>query len=203
VDQISGGEAMLVAITGLRLRRTQITLLDEPTNNLDREARATLARLVHSWPGTLVIVSHDIPLLECMDDTAELYAGRLTVFGGPYSAWREHLDQQQSAALRAVRAAEQAVKIEKRQRIEAETKLARRARTAQTSHDNRRGSRILMNQRASDAQVSAGRLRSGHDDTFQAARAALESAEARVREAENASASHSHVCCSPTLRHNS
>ncbi len=36
VDTLSGGEAMLIAITGLRVRRTPVTLLDEPTNNLDR-----------------------------------------------------------------------------------------------------------------------------------------------------------------------
>ena len=43
VGEVSGGEAMLIAITGLRLRRTPVTLLDEPTNNLDRSTRAKLA----------------------------------------------------------------------------------------------------------------------------------------------------------------
>ncbi|MBO9705984.1 MAG: ABC-F family ATP-binding cassette domain-containing protein, partial [Arthrobacter sp.] len=39
VPQLSGGEAMLIAVTGLRLRRFGVTLLDEPTNNLDRPTR--------------------------------------------------------------------------------------------------------------------------------------------------------------------
>ena len=64
VAEISGGEGMLIAITGLRIRRTPITLLDEPTNNLDRATRARLAELVDHWPGTLVVVSHDLELLE-------------------------------------------------------------------------------------------------------------------------------------------
>ena len=46
VAEVSGGEAMLIAITGLRVRRTPITLLDEPTNNLDRPTRAKLAQFV-------------------------------------------------------------------------------------------------------------------------------------------------------------
>ncbi len=54
---------MLVAISGLRVRRSAITLLDEPTNNLDRATRARLAALVDDWPGTLVVVSHDLELL--------------------------------------------------------------------------------------------------------------------------------------------
>lgn len=189
VDQISGGEAMLVAVTGLRLRRTPITLLDEPTNNLDREARALLAEVVRRWKGTLVVVSHDLALLEQMDHTAELHSGQLTVFGGPYSAWQEHLEQQQAAAVQAARAAEQTLKVEKRQRLEAETKLARRARTGQKNYDNKQGSKILMNQRASDAQVSAGKLRSGLDDKVQSAQAVLDAAASRVREEQSISLS--------------
>lgn len=187
VGEISGGEAMLVAISGLRVRRTPITLLDEPTNNLDREARSMLSGLLTSWPGTLVIVSHDLALLEEMDNTAELHAGELTVFGGPYSEWRSYLTEQQAAAVQAARAAEQTVKVEKRQRQEAESKLAKRAKTGQASYDNKKGSKILMNQRASDAQVSAGKLRSGLDDKVNAAKAALDAAASRVREDENIS----------------
>ncbi|KQR01875.1 ABC transporter [Arthrobacter sp. Leaf145] len=187
VGEISGGEAMMVAITGLRLQRTAITLLDEPTNNLDRDARARLSGLITSWPGTLVVVSHDLSLLELMDNTAELHAGELTVFGGPYSAWRSHMDEQQAAAVQAAQAAKQAVKIEKRQRQDAETKLAKRARTGQSSYDNKKGSKILMNQRASDAQVSAGKLRSGSDDKVNAARTALDEASSRIREEERIS----------------
>jgi ATPase subunit of ABC transporter with duplicated ATPase domains len=182
VVELSGGEAMLVAIAGLRIAEPSITLLDEPTNNLDRGARARLAGMVRSWPGTLVVVSHDIALLELMDDTAELHAGALTVFGGPYSEWKAHLDDEQSAAIQAERVAAQAIKLEKRQRIEAESKLATRARTAQTNRENKKASKIVMNQRASDAQVSAGKLRTNADDSVQSAQAALDAASARVRD---------------------
>ena len=110
VGELSGGEAMLAAISGLRIRRTPITLLDEPTNNLDRRARSALGRILADWPGSLVVVSHDLALLELMDSTAELYEGGLTVFGGPYSEWQAYLDSQQAAAAQATRAAEQLVK---------------------------------------------------------------------------------------------
>lgn len=187
VGEISGGEAMLVAIAGLRLQRAAITLLDEPTNNLDREARAKLSGLLSGWPGTLVVVSHDLALLELMDNTAELHGGELRVFGGPYSAWRSHLEEEQAAAVQAAQAAKQAVKVEKRQRQEAEAKLAKRARTGQSSYDNKKGSKILMNQRASDAQVSAGKLRSGSDNKVVAAQAALDAASSMIRDEERIS----------------
>jgi ATPase subunit of ABC transporter with duplicated ATPase domains len=182
VSQISGGEAMLVATTGLRLRRTAITLLDEPTNNLDRDARKRLSGLVATWPGTLIVVSHDVFLLEQMDETAELHGGALSVFGGPYSAWRSHLEQEQAAAVQAARAARQAVKVEKRQRIETETKLAGRARAGQKAYDNKRAPKIVMNNRQSEAQVSAAKLRAGMDADVKSAQMALDVAESRVRD---------------------
>ena len=181
VGQMSGGEAILVAIAGLRLGAAPITVLDEPTNNLDGAARHRLADLVRSWPGALIVVSHDSTLLELMDDTAELHAGALTVFGGPYSAFLEHLDRQQAAAQQAQRSADQALKKEKQQRIEAETKLAHRSRFARSEFENKRVPKIVMGLRKSAAQVSAGKLRSEFDGKVQDARAAAADASALVR----------------------
>ena len=83
VGTLSGGEAMLVALAGLRLAGDDIVLCDEPTNDLDRPARHRLYDAVRDWPGTLLVVSHDVELLNLMDATAELHAGALTVVGGP------------------------------------------------------------------------------------------------------------------------
>ncbi|RLP78002.1 ABC transporter ATP-binding protein [Mycetocola tolaasinivorans] len=182
--EVSGGEAMLLAIGGLHLARTPITLLDEPSNNLDRDARSRLSALIDTWPGTLVVVSHDTALLERMDQTAELFAGQLSVFGGPYSQWRAHQEGEQAAAVQAERSAELAVKREKRQRLEAEATLARRLRAGKKASEQRRGDRIIMNQRASDAQVSAGKLRGNLDGRLDAARELRERAAERVRRIE-------------------
>ncbi|GAB3595390.1 ABC-F family ATP-binding cassette domain-containing protein [Microbacterium tumbae] len=181
VGELSGGEAVLVAIAGIRLGRAPITLLDEPTNNLDRDARAKLYDMVRSWKGTLVVVSHDIALLELMDDTAELYAHELSVFGGPYSAWRAWLDAEQDAARQAEASAAQAVRKEKRQRIEAETKLATRSRMAKRAQLEKRVPKIVANGRKMAAEVSAGRLRTEVAEKEDAARSALDEAGRRVR----------------------
>ncbi|MGC4935799.1 ABC-F family ATP-binding cassette domain-containing protein [Gordonia sp. DT30] len=182
VAEVSGGEGMLIAITGLRVRRTPITLLDEPTNNLDRATRDRLAEFVDQWPGTLVVVSHDLELLEHMDNTTELYGATLETFGGPYSAWKAHQEQEQAAAMQAARSAQQALKVEKRQRVEAETKLARRERTGKKTQRDGGIPKILAGNRASKAQASAGSLRSTLDDKVAAAQAAVDAADGRVRE---------------------
>ncbi|WP_372967508.1 ABC-F family ATP-binding cassette domain-containing protein [Microbacterium sp.] len=181
IGELSGGEAVLVAIAGIRLRKAPITLLDEPTNNLDREARAALAAMVRSWKGTLIVVSHDLSLLELMDDTAELYAQTLSVFGGPYSEWRAWLDAEQEAARQAEVTAKQEFRKEKRQRIEAEVKLAHRARTAKKAEIEKRVPKIVAHGRKMAAEVSAGRLRTEVGAKEDAARAALDDAGRRLR----------------------
>ncbi len=182
VGELSGGEAMLTAIAGIRLRGAAVTLLDEPTNNLDRDARRRIHDMVSGWRGALIVVSHDIALLDLMDDTAELYANELSVFGGPYSQWRAWLDAEQGAARRAERAADQLVRREKRERIEAESKLANRAAMGRKAQAEKRVPPIVAGNLQRAAQVSAGKLRTEKADREASARAALAVAERRVRD---------------------
>lgn len=182
VSTLSGGEAILVALAGIRLEGAPITLLDEPTNNLDAGARQRLYEMVATWRGALIVVSHDPPLLELMDDTAELRERSLSIYGGPYSAYLDHVERQQEAAGRALRSAEQTLKTQQRIQSEAQTKLARRARTAQTAFDSKRASKIVMNGRKSQAQVSAGKLRVDLGAKVSSAAAAVDAAALRLRD---------------------
>ena len=182
VSHLSGGEVILAALAGLRLAGTDIVLLDEPTNDLDRQARHQLYDTIATWPGTLIVVSHDVALLELMDETSELIDSQLSVFGGPYSQYRDHVAQEQAAAQQAVRSAEQALKTERSQRIAAETKLARRSRYARSDFENKRKPKIVMNQRKSEAQVSAGKLRGDLDNRVDAAQREVQEQSSRLRE---------------------
>ncbi|WP_127474025.1 ABC-F family ATP-binding cassette domain-containing protein [Microbacterium sulfonylureivorans] len=182
IGELSGGEAVLTAIAGIRLRAAPVTLLDEPTNNLDRVARARLGDMIRGWRGTLIVVSHDVTLLELMDDTAELYANALSVYGGAYSEWRAWLDAEQDAAKRAEKTAAQAVRREKRQRIEAETTIAHRQAMGRKAQAEKRVPPIVAGNLQRAAQVSAGKLRGEKADREASAREALDAAERRVRD---------------------
>ncbi|WP_230312932.1 ABC-F family ATP-binding cassette domain-containing protein [Nakamurella alba] len=181
VGTLSGGEGIAVALIGLRLAEAQIALLDEPTNNLDSRARGQLLDLVADWKRTMIVVSHDVRLLNAMDATADLRDGALEFFGGTYDAYTEHLALEQAAAEQQLRTSEQELRTEKRQRIEAETKLARRQRYAKTDYRNKRKPKTVMRQRATEAQVSAGKHRGLLDDRVEAAELAVAAGESRVR----------------------
>jgi ATPase subunit of ABC transporter with duplicated ATPase domains len=57
---LSGGEKTKLALALLVAGRHNLVLLDEPTNNLDPPSREAVAAALASWPGTMVLVSHDV-----------------------------------------------------------------------------------------------------------------------------------------------
>ena len=90
VATISGGERRRVALCRLLLDHPDMLLLDEPTNHLDAESVAWLERFLQSYPGTVMVVTHDRYFLDNVADwVLELDRGRGLPFKGNYSGWLE------------------------------------------------------------------------------------------------------------------
>ncbi|GAA4193746.1 ABC-F family ATP-binding cassette domain-containing protein [Gryllotalpicola kribbensis] len=182
VDELSGGEAMLAGVVGVRLRGASVALLDEPTNNLDGDARERLYELVRGWRGALIVVSHDTALLELMDDTAELRGGALTVFGGPFSAYRAWLDEQQAAARQALATAKQRLRVEQRDRIRAEAKVARSAADGRKKRANGDFGKAMFDAMKNSGEKSGAKIRGLHAGREAEAKAAVEAADLLIRD---------------------
>jgi ATP-binding cassette subfamily F protein uup len=69
VADLSGGERRRLQLLRLLATEPNVLLLDEPTNDLDIDTLAALEDLLDSWPGTLVVASHDRYLVERVADT--------------------------------------------------------------------------------------------------------------------------------------
>ena len=83
---LSGGEKTKLALAQLVAGRHNLLLLDEPTNNLDPGSRSSVAAALASWPGGMVIVSHD------RDFVAELEPSRVLLMPeGELDYWTEDL----------------------------------------------------------------------------------------------------------------
>jgi ABC transport system ATP-binding/permease protein len=78
VRDLSGGERRRLQLMRLLMAGPNVLLLDEPTNDLDIDTLTALEDLLDSWPGTLVIASHDRYFLERVSDS--VYA--ITADGG-------------------------------------------------------------------------------------------------------------------------
>jgi ATPase subunit of ABC transporter with duplicated ATPase domains len=182
VERLSGGETILVALAALFLRRPDVMLLDEPTNNLDLDARKRLYDAVASWAGVMVIVSHDRELLGLVDQIADLSGGQIRMYGGNLEAYEGLLAAEQAAAERAVTAASAEVRREQRDLVEAQVKQARRDRHGRQVAASGSLPRIVAHARKRAAQETAGRSRELHSERLQAARDRLEEAEQAVRD---------------------
>ena len=72
------------------LRPCNLLLLDEPTNHLDLASREELERAIAAFAGTVVVASHDRYFMDrLVKKVGEVAYGRLRIFLGNYSAYRE------------------------------------------------------------------------------------------------------------------
>ncbi|MGC3021868.1 MULTISPECIES: ABC-F family ATP-binding cassette domain-containing protein [unclassified Brevibacterium] len=99
VDDLSGGQKRRLQLLMLLLSEPNLLLLDEPTNDVDADMLAALEDLLDSWPGTLIVVSHDRYLLERVTDQqyAILDGGLRHVPGGVDEYLRLRAAQEQQA----------------------------------------------------------------------------------------------------------
>jgi len=89
---LSGGQAARGSLAAVLLSRFDITLLDEPTNDLDFDGLERLERFVAGISGALVVVSHDRAFLDrLIDSVAEIDQHRrdVTLYAGGWSAYLE------------------------------------------------------------------------------------------------------------------
>jgi ATPase subunit of ABC transporter with duplicated ATPase domains len=91
---LSGGERRRLELVRILFAGSELLLLDEPTNHLDADARAWLLRLLRSYRGALLVVSHDLDLLDDaitrvvhVDREAEGAIGALVEYKGTYSQY--------------------------------------------------------------------------------------------------------------------
>jgi ATP-binding cassette, subfamily F, member 3 len=88
VRQFSGGLKMRANLARALMRRSDVLLLDEPTNHLDLDAVLWLEQWLRSYPGTLLLVSHDREFLDGVVGRIVLIeGGRLQAYAGNYSAF--------------------------------------------------------------------------------------------------------------------
>ncbi|MGB5369432.1 MAG: ABC-F family ATP-binding cassette domain-containing protein [Flavobacteriaceae bacterium] len=85
-DTFSGGWRMRIELAKLLLQSNDVLLLDEPTNHLDIESIIWIEGFLNSYPGAVMIVSHDKMFLDNVTNrTIEISLGRIYDYNKPYS----------------------------------------------------------------------------------------------------------------------
>ncbi|WP_347303445.1 ABC-F family ATP-binding cassette domain-containing protein [Croceibacterium sp. TMG7-5b_MA50] len=127
LDTYSGGWKMRVALAALLFSAPDVLLLDEPSNHLDLEATLWLESFLKSYPGTLIVISHERDLLNNVVDTIlHLQGGKATLYAGNYDSF-EAQRAERAAQLASAKASQDA------QRARLQDYIARNSARASTA----------------------------------------------------------------------
>ena len=157
LSSLSGGQRTRAALAALAFAEPDLILMDEPSNNLDREGRALLHAFLDGWKGGAVVVSHDRALLNRMDRIVDLSADGARVHGGGFDAYRETKAAEREAAEKALSAAEREARQVARAAQQARERQARRDSVARKGRATSSDPKILLDARKQRAEATAGR----------------------------------------------
>ncbi len=153
---LSGGQRTRVALAALIFAEPDFILLDEPTNNLDRDGRRAVIDLLTNWRTGAIVVSHDRELLETMDAIVELTSLGATRYGGNGSHYRERKALQLATARHDLAVAERRVaEIAARVQATAEQK-ARRDRAGRNKRAKGDMPRIHLDKLKERSEATSG-----------------------------------------------
>ena len=99
VSDLSGGQKRRLQLLLTLLQEPNVLILDEPGNDMDTDMLAVMEDLLDSWPGTLILVSHDRYLMERVtDDQYALIDGRIRHMPGGVDEFLRVIDERNEAA---------------------------------------------------------------------------------------------------------
>jgi ATPase subunit of ABC transporter with duplicated ATPase domains len=134
MDTLSGGQKTRVFLAGIQIHQPAVVLLDEPSNHLDVQSRKRLYDYIANARETLVVVSHDVTLLNLLDTTHELSKKGISSYGGNYDFYAAQKTIEQEALSQDIRNKEKALRKAKeteRETMERQQKLDARGRKKQ------------------------------------------------------------------------
>ena len=97
MDQLSGGQQMRVYFANIHIHQPDILLLDEPTNHIDQATRRLLFDFLQQYKGTVLLVSHDIELLNQQAITFEITSKGIQMYKGNYDFYKVQKQEELTA----------------------------------------------------------------------------------------------------------
>lgn len=177
---LSGGQRTRAALAALLFHQPDLILLDEPTNNLDRDGREAVMKMLVDWRGAAIVVSHDRALLRKMDGIAELSQTGLHFYGGNWDFYHDKKQEERDNAARNLQLAQRDVKQVQRKAQDAAERQERSDARGRSLRADAGMSKMLLDAREDQAQKTSGKGQALADRNMEKAEARLKEAEALV-----------------------
>lgn len=161
---LSGGQKTKVFLAGIDIHQPEFMLLDEPSNHLDAGSRALLYELIQNSKAAMLVVSHDIKLLNLLDWMAELTANGLHRYGGNYDFYRAQKEAETIAANLELKVRQK--ELRKAAELDRETKERQQKLDARGKKKQEKAgvARIMMNTLRNNAEQSTAKIKEQHTE---------------------------------------
>ena len=157
VVTMSGGQRRRVELARILFAETDTLLLDEPTNHLDLDAKAWLMDFLSTYKGGLLVISHDLPLLdESITSVLAVEHGTLEPFRGNYSYFLAERERRREQRIRERKHQDEKIaRLEEGiRRFKGKTeKMAKRARSWETRVEKLKAQRTEISRRGRQVAV--------------------------------------------------
>ena len=163
-DSLSGGQRLNAAVTQALSLEPNVLLLDEPTNHLDRHNRKSLMRMLQSYPGTLIIVSHDTELLRhCIDTLWHIDNGKIHMFSGNYDDYIREIRNRRSSLEQEITRLDRQKKDMHHALMKEQKRAAKSKAKGEKSIHQRKWPTIVSTAKAGRAEETSGLKKSAID----------------------------------------
>lgn len=163
-DTLSGGQRLNAAVTQALNYDPNVLLLDEPTNHLDPHNRKSLMRMLQSYPGTLIVASHDSELLRnCIDTLWHIDNGKIHVFSGNYDDYIHELRGRRASIEQELARLDRQKKDMHHDLMKEQKRAAKSKAKGEKSIHQRKWPSVVSNAKAGRAEKTSGRKKSAID----------------------------------------
>lgn len=162
IDTLSGGEKTKLLLSGIMIHNPDIILLDEPTNHLDLSSRRKLYDFIRVSRAAMIIVSHDVNLLNLLDETYELSPKELKPYGGNYDFYLEQKETEDAALEQQIKAERTALRLARKKAQEIKERQEKRFSQGERNKDQL--PRIMRKTVKDRGEATGARLKDKHAD---------------------------------------
>ncbi len=135
IDSLSGGEKTKLFLAGMSIHRPSVILLDEPTNHLDYKSRRKLYEFISHSGATVMVVSHEVTLLNLLEDTYELSPKGVKRYGGNYDFYKAQKEIEEQALNQQINAEETALRLARKKAKEENERQENRSRQGEKNKE--------------------------------------------------------------------
>lgn len=179
IQTLSGGEQSKVYLSGLVLHQPQIILLDEPSNHLDYSTRIQLYDYIENSKACILVVSHDVQLLDLLDTTYELSAKGICMYGGNFSFYKDQKEKEENALQQQINSETTTLRMSRKKAQEVAEKQDKRNRQGEKNKDQL--PRIMRKNVMNRGENTKAKLKEKHSEIIEDAKKHL----SELREKQN------------------